>query len=133
MSDLLNAVKIVCRRRAVTLSNIAGRMSISRTALYKLLERGCPTDATYERLTNALGVPPEQLQQFRTVRRKKTSESHITNKEFMNLQSAAGLTNVQTAEALGVSVQTVERWRSGSGGISKRTTITMQLLARDDD
>ena len=133
MSQLLKAVKVICRNRAVTLSNVAERMAISRTALYKLLERGCPTEVTFERLTNALGVPKEQLALFRKDRRKKMSVSHITNTEFIRLQASAGLTNAQTAEALGVSVQTVERWRSGSGGISKRTTITMQLLSVDDE
>lgn len=43
----------------------------------------------------------------------------MTPAEFRALQSAAGLTNKQAAELLGVSLRTVESWRSGQRGIRK--------------
>lgn len=54
----------------------------------------------------------------------------MTNDEFKEAQIRLGLTNEQAAEALRVSVRTVEKWRQGTRAIPGPTEVVIELLER---
>ena len=54
----------------------------------------------------------------------------MTPSTFKRIQAILSLTNARLAEVLGVSVRTVERWRSGTNPINPPVDTCMLILAR---
>lgn len=54
----------------------------------------------------------------------------VTADEFKTLQAAMGMQNDEIAEALGVSISTVVKWRGNQHQIPKPAQIAIRALAR---
>ena len=56
----------------------------------------------------------------------------MTSSQFKEIQKKLGLTNVAMANVLGVSLQSVEKWRSGARPITKAMEKLIEFVNKEN-
>lgn len=79
----------------------------------------------------AVGWPKERELSATTLWRMSEEQAPFTNRDFIAWQARLGLSNQETADALGISARTVKNLRAGIVPVSPAVSIACRALESD--